>query len=206
MMPASDEFDYLRAREQQRRALQSAILEAAASLLADQGLEGMSVRAIAGRVGASTKVIYSQFGGKPGIIEALYRDGFDRLAESVRDAAMIGGTAPEQILNIAEAYRAFATGFPAVYELMFGPRVRELLPTPSHRDPVVGASQIIADILRAGQTEGTIRAGDIHRQTKFLWSALHATVSLELMDWFTEEEAIDNHRRLVSAAVASLHT
>jgi AcrR family transcriptional regulator len=205
-MVSSLEFDYSRSREEQRRALRSAILEAAAHLLADRGLEGMSVRAIAGRVGASTKVIYSQFGGKPGIIEALYRDGFDRLAESVSDASTIGGTVPERIWSIAEAYRAFAVGSPAVYELMFGPRVRELLPTPSQRDPVMGASQIIADILRAGQTEGTIRTGDIHQQTKFLWSALHATVSLELMDWFAGEEAIDNHRRLVSAAVASLQT
>ena len=166
----------------------------------------MSVRAIAGRIGASTKVIYSHFGGKPGIIEALYREGFDRLAADVRDGSLIEGTVSERIMNIAEAYRAFAVGSPALYELMFGPRVRELLPTPSQRDPVLGASQIIADILRAGQTEGTIRAGDIHQQTKYLWSALHATVSLELMDWFAEEEAIDNHRRLVSAAVAALLT
>lgn len=46
--------------------------------------------------------------------------------------------------------------------------------------------------------------GDVHTQTKFLWSALHATVSLELMDWFTGDEAIDNHRQLVSAVLDSL--
>ena len=77
-MDSSPEFDYSRSREEQRRALRSAILQAAASLLADQGLPGMSVRAIAGRIGASTKVIYSHFGGKPGIIEALYGASLER--------------------------------------------------------------------------------------------------------------------------------
>lgn len=204
MKKSSSEFDYARSREDQRRALRSAILEAAAQLLADRGIEHMSVRAIAGRVGASTKVIYSHFGGKPGIIEALYREGFDRLSGVIREASMLDGTVQERLMSIADAYRAFAVESPALYELMFGPRVRELLPTPHDRDPVMAASGVIADLLRSGQDEGTIKTGDVHRQTKFMWSALHATVSLELMDWFTGDEAVDNHRRLVRAALDSL--
>jgi len=203
-MSSSPAFDYLRARDEQRRQLRAAILDAAALLLADSGLDGMSVRAIAGRVGASTKVIYSQFGGKTGIVEALYRDGFDRLAADIGAAASVEGTVPERILNIADAYRGFAVGSPAMYELMFGPRVRDLLPLPEHRNPVLGASQVIHDLLRAGQDEGTIRSGDAHVQTKFMWSALHGTVSLELMHWFTEDEAVENHRHLVRAALSSL--
>lgn len=69
---------------------------------------------------------------------------------------------------------------------------------------MVEASQIIAELLRAGQAEGTIRTGDVHRLTKFLWSALHATVSPELMEWFTGDEALDNHRQLVRAALTSI--
>lgn len=205
-MDSSPEFDYRAARNEQRMRLRSAILEAAAQLLADQGLDNVSVRAIADQVGASTKVIYSHFGGKPGIVEALYRDGFDRLAADIRTAATIGGTVPERMLSIADAYRAFAVGSPTMYELMFGPRVRDLLPLPEHRDPVMGASQVILDLLLSGQDEGTIRAGDVRLQTKFVWSALHGTVSLELMDWFTADEAIENHRRLVGAALSSLMT
>ena len=203
-MCSAPDFDYARARDEQRRQLRSAILEAAADLLADQGFDGMSVRAIAGRVGASTKVIYSHFGGRPGIVEALYQDGFDRLSVDVRDAASVEGSVSERILSVAEAYRSFAVGSPAMYELMFGPRVRDLLPLPQHRDPVLGASRVIYELLRAGQEEGTIRAGDADAQTKFIWSALHATVSLELVDWFAEDEAAVNHRLLVGAALTSL--
>lgn len=205
-MGSAPDFDYGRARDAQRQQLRSAILGAAADLLADQGFDAMSVRAIAGRVGASTKVIYSHFGGKSGIVEALYQDGFARLAADVRAAGSVEGSVSKRILSIAEAYRSFAVGSPAVYELMFGPRVRELLPLPEHRDPVLGASRVIHELLQRGQEEGSIRPGDAHVQTKFIWSALHATVSLELVDWFTEDEAAENHRVLVDAALASLES
>ena len=203
-MEPTAEFDFARERDDQRRQLRAAILDAAASLLSDRGLENMSVRAIASRVGSSTKVIYSHFGGKPGIVDALYRDGFEQLAVAVREAANGEGSAPERLGRIAEAYRSFALQSPALYELMFGPRVRDLLPSPQQRNPVLGASQVIADLIRAGQADGTIQRGDVHRQTKFLWSAYHGTVSLELMNWFDGDEAADNHRRLAAAALQSL--
>ena len=166
----------------------------------------MSVRAIASRVGSSTKVIYSHFGGKPGIVDTLYRDGFEELAAAVRGAANGEGGVLERLGRIAEAYRSFALQSPALYELMFGPRVRDLLPSPRQRDPVLGASQVIADLLRVGQAEGTIQPGDVHQQTKFLWSAYHGTVSLELMGWFAGDEAVDNHHRLTATALQSLRT
>ncbi len=203
-MEPADEFNYAKERDDQRLRLRAAILDAAASLLSDRGLDDMSVRAIASRVGSSTKVIYSHFGGKPGIVDALYRDGFEQLAGAVRGAANGEGGVLERLGRVAEAYRSFALRSPPRYELMFGPRVRDLLPSAPQRNPVLGASQVIADLLRTGQAEGTIRPGDVHHQTKFLWSAYHATVSLELVNWFADDEAADNHQRLTAAALQSL--
>lgn len=194
------DYDYRTARDEQRRALRAAMLDAATRLLSDGGFDAMSVRAIAQEVGASTRVIYSHFGGKPGIVEALYLDGFSRLADALRGGTG-SGPAPERLVGVGRAYRAFAIGSPRLYELMFGPRVRELLPDPDHRAPVLAASSVVAGIVAEGQAAGEVVAGDATTLTKFLWSALHGTVSMELTGWFAPEEGAANHDRLVQAAI-----
>ncbi|MDP9356610.1 MAG: TetR/AcrR family transcriptional regulator, partial [Chloroflexota bacterium] len=60
-------------------ALRRAILDEAILLLVEEGLQGLSLRRIAGAVGCSTTVLYTLFGGKSGIVEALWLEGFARL-------------------------------------------------------------------------------------------------------------------------------
>ena len=139
VMPSAPDFDYAESRKDQRRQLRDAILTAAARLLADGGIAGMSVRALSAEVGASTKVIYSHFGGKAGIIAALYEDGFSRLTKRFRTAASGQGTASDRLVQLAIEYRSFALTSPRLHELMFGPLVRDVLPTSDDRNPIIPA-------------------------------------------------------------------
>ena len=59
------------------------LISAAAEVLEEAGPDGLTVRAIAAKAGCSTMVVYSQFGGKNGIVDALYIDGFQRLAREM---------------------------------------------------------------------------------------------------------------------------
>ena len=56
----------------------SALMKAAADLLASEGPEALTVRRIAATAGCSTMGLYSRFGGKDGVVERLWLDGFAR--------------------------------------------------------------------------------------------------------------------------------
>jgi AcrR family transcriptional regulator len=203
-MSSVPDFDYAKSRKHQRQQLREAILAAAARLVTEGGITAMSVRALSAEVGASTKVIYSHFGGKAGIVTALYENGFDSLTERFRTAAAGEGTILERLLQVAAEYRSFALTSPHLYELMFGPHVRDLLPTSENRNPIIPPAQAIASLFEQGQRDGTIQAGDPLDQTRFFWSAMHGTISLELTNWFTGDDGARRHLQLVTAALASL--
>ncbi|MFM9978039.1 MAG: TetR/AcrR family transcriptional regulator [Sphingomonadaceae bacterium] len=94
------------------------ILRAATALFVEQGMTGLNVRAVATRAGVSTIGVYSHFGGKAGLLDALYADGFAQLGQVV--AAANHATDPhDAIMNAVDRYVAFSTTNAAHYALMF---------------------------------------------------------------------------------------
>ncbi|MGZ4674264.1 MAG: TetR/AcrR family transcriptional regulator, partial [Ilumatobacteraceae bacterium] len=57
----------------------STLLKAASDLLATEGPAALTVRRIATAAGVSTMNVYSRFGGKDGVVEHLFVEGFHRL-------------------------------------------------------------------------------------------------------------------------------
>ena len=61
-----------------------AVLCAARDILHEDGVGGLTVRALAARLGVSRQVVASRFGSMAGLLDALYADGFTRLAADLR--------------------------------------------------------------------------------------------------------------------------
>jgi AcrR family transcriptional regulator len=95
------------------------ILAAASTIFLRGGLAGLSVRAIAKRAGLSTIGIYSHFDGKQGILDALYIEGFERVAAAM-DVTEIEGGPVAKIIAAARAYLTVADQYKAHYRLIFG--------------------------------------------------------------------------------------
>ena len=93
-------------------------LAAAARLLGKEGTTGLSVRRIASEAGVSTIAIYHYFGGKDGILEALYQDGFQALEDAL-DAVPRTGDPVSDAEELAMAYCDVARSRPTYYEIMF---------------------------------------------------------------------------------------
>lgn len=92
--------------------------QAASRLLVEDGPEGISVRRVATAAGMTTMAIYSGYGGKQGLLEALCADGFNTL--SARQRAVPETEDPvADLLRIAHAYREFGRERPGQYLLMF---------------------------------------------------------------------------------------
>ena len=101
--------------------LRKALLDAAATLLAEGGVDAVSVREAARRLGVSPRAPYQHFRDKESLLSALAIDAFEQLGRalvSADDAAAPGQEVEEQAI----AYVQFAQQAPARFQLMFGPR------------------------------------------------------------------------------------
>ena len=106
-----------------RRAQASrAILDAAWQLSAESGLEAVSLRGIAAKVGMQAPSLYSYFPSKAAILDALFADGYgalNELLDSVLESLPAQATARQRLVELLRAWIGFCQADPARYRLMF---------------------------------------------------------------------------------------
>jgi AcrR family transcriptional regulator len=189
--------DGMALRARQALVLRRAILAAAVKMLAKGGPEALNLRDLGAAVGATTRVVYSHFGGKPGLIAAIYADGFGRLADRMRAAAEAANAPRKKVEAIAHAYRDFARANAEVFHLMYGPAIKALAPTVADRAAAAASLQVLVDAFAAvGFTQPQARD-----RARRVWAAIHGPVVLELTGWLFDGEA---EARFVDALRAAL--
>jgi AcrR family transcriptional regulator len=175
-------------RKEAGEAMRATLLRCAAQILTQEGVSGLTARHLSCAANASTKVIYSHFGGMQGVVAALYESGFSLLAQQL-SAARSSAKPQNSIADIAFTYRAFALSNADLFDLMYGPKVDVLLPS---RDARIDAKPALDVVISAFFEIGAPDAADSARA---FWAAMHGVVALERAGWFDGEEAL---RRLVA--------
>jgi AcrR family transcriptional regulator len=100
--------------------LREALLSAAEELLAEEGLQGLTLRACARRAGVSHAAPKHHFRDAAELLSEVSARGFDRLTGLLREAREAAGDDPaERLLGVATTYVAFARRYPALFRLMF---------------------------------------------------------------------------------------
>lgn len=129
--------------------------------------------------------VYSRFGGKPGIVTALFDEGFTRLAEAQAEVSDHFGPT-ERITALCRAYRDTAHRFPHHYALMLGRFRGEFEPGQESADkalatlePLVAAAASLVGG-ETGSTTPTDRTSPAESVARALFALSHGWVSLEL--------------------------
>jgi AcrR family transcriptional regulator len=161
-------------------SLRVAMLDAAGALLHEEGPQALTTRRLADAVGTSTQAIYTLFGGKEGIVRAMYVEGFDRLEQEL--AAVDAAEEPATyLLDLGRAYRTSALRSPHYYDVMFGRPVPEFDPGPDDVERSEATRRVltggIARCIAAGMLKPDANREEI---AAFLWAVAHGVVSLEL--------------------------
>lgn len=106
--------------------LRAALIEAAGAILEAEGLESLSLRAVARAVGVSQTAPYRHFADREALLAAVAAQGFtdllQRIASSVNPHA---GNPHDAVAAIGAAYVLFAAERRALFRLMFGRDIRE---------------------------------------------------------------------------------
>lgn len=103
--------------------LRSALLQEANVMLKESGIDGLSLRQLAERVGVSRMAPYHHFRDKHDLLCALATEGFrelDRLIERASPQAGASSDLQTTLAGFVRDYLRFATDNPDRYELMFG--------------------------------------------------------------------------------------
>lgn len=170
--------------------LRADILTAARALLDETGNdEGVTLRAVARRVGISAPSIYSHFPGRQALLLALVQESFEELRGQLQAAASDAASAGSLVSHadpvarlhaVCTAYLDFAAARPQHYRLMFGGLwiAAEAIDTSAvSRDQVAALGQdalaVLMTIMEACVAAGRSTSTDPHADAIALWLGLH---------------------------------
>lgn len=164
-----------RTRDEQGRR----ILEAANELLSEEGASALSVRRIAAAAGCSTMGLYSRFGGKDGVVDELYAEGFERLVTAMQ-ANPITDDPLADLRRGAACYRDTALANATHYMVMFGGAVPGFVPSEaSHALAHQAFGGLVAKVARC--TDAGLFGGAPDKIAEIMWGSIHGLVMLELV-------------------------
>jgi AcrR family transcriptional regulator len=180
------------------------LLEAAGRLLAEEGPGALTVRRLADEVGTTTRAIYSLFGGKDGIVSAMYRQAADNIVE-LHLAVPRRDDPVEEFLPIALAYRENARTHPNLYRLLFERAVPGFVPSKEDYAYCLQALLRLHDAVQRSIEAGRFRDREAWPTTRELWALVHGLASLELQGYMgTEEEADGAWQEMVGVVIGGL--
>lgn len=149
--------------------MQRTLLDAALAILRDEGAAALTVRNVTARAGCSTSAVYTHFGGKHGLVEAIYLDGFESFDRHVSDCLAAG------LDTAGGAYRAWALANPTHYLVMWGRAVPDFEPSEPARTRALGSFQVLVEAWRRAGAPDPVAAA------YHAWATMHGYVMLELV-------------------------
>lgn len=157
---------------------------AAALILFDRGgIDAISMREIAGVIGASPMMPYKYFPTKDHLLQELRTRAFLQFEAALRDAVSAAGSGREKLERMLIAYLEFGLRERRAYRLMFDYWVYD---SPSRLfedfgDAIrrqSGAWNVVLEVVEAYFAE-TNESGDAMTAAHLIWASLHGLVSLE---------------------------
>lgn len=103
--------------------LRRALLDAAETVLVEQGVGALSLRDLARRVGVSPTAPYHHFGSKADLVAALAEDALDQLDAALAEAGTAHADPEERLRALGITYVLFAVDHPERFRLAFRPEM-----------------------------------------------------------------------------------
>lgn len=155
------------------------LLQAARRLFAAQGYEQTATSAIARRAETSESQLMRYFGGKVGLLEALFDEAWAELNAHVAEIVESGASARERILDVLQSIIGAAARDPDLATLLLfeGRRMRGSTPRVHVSAGLIAFSDTVKGLVREGQVSREIDAAlDATALTASLLGASEAMV------------------------------
>ncbi len=154
----------------------ASVVEAAAKLVDEEGIEHLMLGRLAERLGISTPSLYNHVAGLPGLKHDLALYCLRDLLGCVTRAT-IGKSRAEAIVALADAYRAYGRKTPGRYALT------QQAPPPDDQEVQAVARQVV-DVVLAVLAPYNLSEEDAIHAIRGLRSIVHGFISLEIVGGF----------------------
>jgi AcrR family transcriptional regulator len=109
-----------RRRRVSRELMRGEILTAAQHIIRTQGMDALSLRALAKAVGVTAPALYEYFPNKDAILRALFVEGSNVMLSRMDETVKNNAPGVPQVLAVLGGYRRFAREEPDYFRLLFG--------------------------------------------------------------------------------------
>lgn len=156
------------------RLSQEQILSEARVLLELEGLPGLTMRALARRLGVSAPSLYFHVESREDLIRQVTAEGFAELGRRMDEVGSVGDPSARALL-LGQVYITFAETHPQLFTLIFGPCEESAI------DPAIGARAAAPLLAVAAELVGPDSALAL---AAGLWSLVHGYTVLRLAAQF----------------------
>lgn len=195
-------------RESSREDLRERIIEAARDIVGEEGLDALSMRALAVRIGYSPATIYLHFHDKDELLRSVMEEGFKRLGATVEEEVArlpVEAGALEQLAGTARAYARFALESTGYFRAMFRmPAVPNLEGCPEPRAGGTVSHEGAISLLRRAEAEGEVTTGDPDAAALMGWGLMHGLTSLYLSGHLGEH--VSGHEEFMELIDVAINT
>ena len=170
--------------------LRSALLQTATDMITEGGVESVTMRGLAQRVGVSRTAPYRHFEDKTALLIAVAEEGFRRLAQkvvTVRKQENVETLARCQLMG--QAYMLFAVENATHYRLMFGENALRFEDAPAIQEAARAAYRELYEIVKQGQAEGIIVDRSPRDIAFLLWGSAHGIAQLIIDGYLPSDDA-----------------
>ena len=173
-------------RKQQQDELRAKILDAARELFVAQGVEAVTMRKVAEKIGYTATTLYNHFEDKDALIHALCDADFGTLHDSFRQIGRIADPI-DRLRKLGKTYIEFAQQYPSHFRFMFMTphphRSQEDCEESGRGDPDQDAYAFVratvVEAIAAGAFRDDYQDPDLLSQV--FWSGVHGVAALHLI-------------------------
>lgn len=162
------------------------IVAAARDLFAEHGLDGVSMRGVAERVGVTATALYHYFDNKDALVREVVESGFREFGRYLQDAAHRHPAGSlERVRAIGEAYVRFALDHQAYFRVLFS--MQRPAPKGMAELPEGGGYELFRQAVKEAMESGAMRRAAPDLVVMYLWSLVHGLVTIALACRFDQD-------------------
>ena len=181
-----------RRRRAGRALMRAEILTAAQHIIRTQGMDALSLRAIARAVGVTAPALYEYFDSKDAILRGLFVQGSELMLGLVEE---IAGQQPDGIrtlMTILDGYRQFARTEPDYFQLLFGTVDPNLQLSEDDYAAMNKIFERFVSIIAAAIELGELRPLPPLTLSCSLWALVHGVAMLETDSFMARKKSDHN--------------
>jgi AcrR family transcriptional regulator len=169
--------------------LREKILASACDLYLQEGLEGLSMRKLARRVGLTAPALYRYYESKEHVLADVLREAYRAFAQYLY-RGLEGQTPEERLMRAGDGFLDFALEHPRWYRMIYMPPERlGMVRVPDDiASQGCGVHQFWVDRLRECMATGLLRDDDPVQVGLTMWAHSHGLITLYYNGHFRTDE------------------